>query len=409
MSSPSRHGRSVRKPATSDATQNLTSAPAETKQPAPAPKLSTEPEALIARVLAGRWFLLMIALAGLVILALASIPAPVTKIAIEIRTRTLTVRTDPTGGAAVLAADRPGAIGVRLRPSSQIILSGAFVQLPEAVDAALPATARAAGSLAITVDEGRLAALGTEPGAWLTLEIQSDNSLVYSAPSGASAQLSLRGTVNVSPSVSSVAPIILSQAETVILATAAGFALRVLVHPVDPKQTGIEDLAISEVRFSRPRLAADARPPFRSQIMEGSTLRLLDVGKTLQVRAGDSVWLECFDALPTWQDSWNAPHLWPLIAIGAALDASRGRGCFQGYLARVRVDGGDLVADIVGTVGQVALGPLIAKQDVTPSLLAYLQAQEGLKLLWLAALPVFLFFWKAREWARGFLKAASSK
>jgi hypothetical protein len=364
---------------------------------------------LIARVLAGRWFLVMIAVAGFVVLALASIPAPVTKIAIEIRTRALTVRTDPAGGPVVLAPSRPGDIGVRLRPSSQIVLSGAFDQLPEALEAALPTTARAGGSLAITVEEGRLTALGIGPDTWLTLEIQSDGSLAYSAPTGASAQLSLRGSVNISPAGSTAAPIILSQAETVVLVTHAGFALRVLLHPVDPKQTGIEDLAISEVRFSRPRLIGDARPAYRSQIAEGSTLRLLDVGKILQVRAGDSVWLECFDMLPTWQDSWHAPHLWPLIAIGAALDATRGRGCFQGYLARVRFDGGDLVADIVGTVGQVALGPSIAKQGVTPSLLAYLLAQEGLKLLWLAALPVFLFLWKAREWAHGFLKAASSK
>jgi hypothetical protein len=151
-----------------------------------------------------------------------------------------------------------------------------------------------------------------------------------------------------------------------------GLPLRLVLDPADPANIGIEELAITELRFSRPRLIDDRRTPFHSDVT-GGTLRLLDVARDVPLRAGDPIWLDGF----------------------------------TGNLARVTIDKGDLVADIVGKVHRVALGPEIAKQDLTPSLLAWLIGQQSLTLLWGAVVVVCGILVKVREWARAELKHSS--
>jgi hypothetical protein len=320
-----------------------------------------------ARLLSGWWFLPLIGLAVIVLVALASLSPQRTSIALTVRTRSITVRADDIG-AKVQAWNLNGP-GTPLQPGQTAWLTGRFITLPAPVAPADPSAADPSGTIEVAATGGELRMLDLPPSASLRIELVPAGGVAYTGVVGdVSATVALRGLVGVAPSPAR-APATLEQEEAFVLAGAKGLPLRLVLHPSDPANLGVEELAITELRFSRLRLIDDGRTPFRSDVT-GGTLRLLDVARDVELRTGDPIWLDGF----------------------------------TGNLARVTIEKGELVADIVGKAHRVAVGPEIAKQDLTPSLLAWLIGQQSLILLWGAVVAVCGILAKVWEWARANLK-----
>ena len=326
--------------------------------PAEAPEPSRP---LLSRLGSARWVLAAIGVAVIVLAGLATWSPCTNRIALTVRTQSITVRGgDKLATIQVWAAGQPG---TPLKPGV-VRLSGWFPLLPRAV-AALDEREDPVGTIAVEATTGELRVLGLDPGALLRVELVAGEAVAYAGGDRAnatiSATLDLLGRVTAAPEPAQ-APLSLDRAEQFIVIGTPRRPFRMVLRPSDPANIGIEDLEISELRFSRPRASIDQRSPFRSDVT-GGTLRLLDVGKEVPLRAGDPIWLTGF----------------------------------SGQLARLRIDKGDLVADIVGVARRVEVGPEIAKEDHTPSLLAWLAGQQGLALLWgavVAVCGVLLAGWK---------------
>lgn len=323
---------------------------------------------LLSRLGPARWLLAGIGVAVIVLAGLATWSPCTNRIALTVRTQSITVRGGDT--QATIQAWAAGQPGTPLKPGI-VRLSGRFPILPRGV--AVPDAAEdPVGTIAVEATTGELRELRLDPGAVLRVELVAGDGVAYAGGDGVNATiaatLALLGRVTAGPEPAR-SPVSLDRAEPFTVIGTPGQPFRMVLRPSDPANIGIEDLEISELRFSRPRASTDQRSPFRSDVT-GGTLRLLDVAKEVPLKPGDPIWLTGF----------------------------------SGHLTRLRIDKGDLVADIVGVARRVEVGPGIAKEDHTPSLLAWLAGQQGLALLWgavVAVCGVLVTVWK---WLRDNLK-----
>jgi len=156
--------------------------------------------------------------------------------------------------------------------------------------------------------------------------------------------------------------------------------LRLVVNGAAPKFT-LENQKIKRVNFTKSRPAGpDRRLPFRSEI-GGGKIDLLDVDKSVSLRAGELVWLGDLSAIAT-QVSPKAPSIVP-----------PGSASFN-----VAVVG---EADLIGIGYPVAGNPdARPNRDLRPSILEYISSQHDVALAWGGLIAIVGALLKARQWAR---------
>jgi hypothetical protein len=352
-------------------------------------------EVSVARFVAGRWFLPAVGVSLLLLVAAATLPPPSSRFTLTVQTRSFTVGADASG-AALQSRGADGDPGVPIAANSLAVLAGILTKLPEAMTPKGPPDHDPAGVVSVVGAQGRLMEVRLSPGSRLTVELVSGETLAYSGTAGIALGLTLHGQVTAAPSPAE-APVALGPPpEPIEVAAGPSHPLRAIlklpVTPTEPTETGIEDLPIRFLGFSRPRLTSDGRAPFRSDILSG-TLRLSDVGRDVTLRPGDPILLGC----------WGPPALLHWAGVASLYRWWRGGECFAGHLARARLDAGTLRVEVVGNAERIAVGPRDAMTEATPSLLAYLLGQESAKLLWGAAIALLGLLWKVHGWARGVL------
>ena len=348
-------------------------------------------ETVVAGFLAGRWFLPGLGLSVVVMLALATVPIPSSRVAMEVHTRSLTVQAGHVW-ATVPVMTAGGAPGAPLVPGTQVRLIGRFPILPQAVAPPQSAADDPEGTLEVKPDAGELTQVSFDPRAFLTIATLPGDAVAYVTESGVGMTFSLTGSVSAAPAPAH-APTRIETPGTIVVAAAPDQPLHATLHlayeRAQAADVGIDDLPIINLGFSQQRLSDDDRSPFRSDVLGGS-IRLLDVGREVRLRPGDLIWLGC-------------PTLAPLLrwtGVAALLRWSRGEECFTANLTRSRLADGVLTVEAVGRAAHVGLGPQNATDDLTPSVLDYLVGQHSIKLLWGAAVVIFGFLWRARVWAR---------
>jgi hypothetical protein len=355
-------------------------------------------ERAVARLAAGQWFLFGAAFALLLLVVAATLPPPSSRFTLTVQTRSFTVGSD--GSPAVMqgrAAD--GLPGVPIAAGSRVLLSGILTKLPEAIAPWDASVGDPAGSVTVLGAHGRLMEARLAERSRLTVEVLQGDALAYASYERVALTLNLQGLATAAPASVRVPATLNPPPEPIEIAAGPAHPLRVILQlpatPTEPAETGIEDLPIRFIGFSRPRLTRDDRVPFRSDILSG-TLRLSDVGRDVMLRGGDPVLLGC----------WEAPALLRWSGVAALHRQWRGTDCFAGHLARARLEPGRLVVEVVGRAERIAVGPRDGVTELTPSLLEYLLGQESAKLLWSAAAALLVLLWKVHGWARGFLTSS---
>jgi hypothetical protein len=350
-------------------------------------------EVIIASWLVRRWsFLLIALLVALTILALGILSPLTTRVAFEIRTRSLSIAADGNG-ASMQVSGAGDPVGVPLEAGSNFRVSGRFLIVPPGVALAVTGDDDPRGTLEARVDAAVLLLISLEPRARLSIETAPGGGIAYSSAAGVALTLQLAGSVEIAGNSGSP-PAAIANAASLVAAADGQSELRALMVPAKSvtglAETGIEDLAVTSLSFSRRRLVTDNRPPFRSEVVDG-TIRLLNVDRTATLSSGDSVKLGCSPIADTFR------------AIGVeALLGVYGRNCFALHLSSVRVENDLLVVQATGEVERIEIGPLQVLEDVTPSLLAYLVSPNNLP--WSAALAGFLLVFRSRQWARDLLR-----
>jgi hypothetical protein len=352
-------------------------------------------ERAVARLVAGRWFLPGAGFALLLLTVAATLPPPSSRFTLTVQTRSFTVGSDASG--SVLQGRAPdGLPGVPIAAGSRVVLAGILTRLPEAIAPADPQPDDPAGTVTVLGAQGRLSAVRLAGRSRLTVEVLQGDTLAYAGHEGIALTMTLQGQVTTAPTPARVPATLGPPPEPIEVAASPAHPLRALVQlpamATEPADTGIEDLPIRSLGFSRPRLVRDDRIPFRSDIVAG-TLSLSDVGRDVTIRAGDPVLLGC----------WEAPDLLRWTGVAFLHRQWRGTDCFAGHLARARLEHGRLLVEVVGRAERIAIGPRDGLTELTPSLLAYLLGQENAKLMWSAAAALLVLFWKAHGWARGVL------
>gem|GEM_PF-6186807 len=132
----------------------------------------------------------------------------------------------------------------------------------------------------------------------------------------------------------------------------------------------LRDVRLSGIDFIEPDSdqSPARRPVFRSTIRDGK-VRLLDLGRDIDLRDGDPLRLE------TIKNAW---------------------------VGKISLDGAVLRIDMIASVGAPILGPEGFSRNLAPTWLAYLTANDAAKDtgLWSGVVATLAALWGARKWAR---------
>jgi hypothetical protein len=312
-----------------------------------------------ARVLRGWWFLGLVSVAIVGLLALASCPWWYNRFLLTATTRSVEISA---------SAPAVHVISIRLPNNSDIQIFGAgAVNLPPELSA-----------LAADLGSVRLAASSA---VLQTISLPREARLVVSTTSSGSADIGILNGGSISLALSGVIERIDEKGRRTTL-TNIEHAISWNIRPAERDSparlllpAGAETIAlygqpIDELWLNPPRPAGDDPRTYQSEILSGE-LRMLDTGTKIELRPRELVLLE---------------------------GGSR-------MLSRLEIIGNQISVDVSGEANRISVGPprpgtpFRLDRDLTPSVLSYLVGQHELKLLWGIALVILGALWKGRQWA----------
>jgi hypothetical protein len=310
-----------------------------------------------ARTLGSPWLFGGLAAALILLLASASVPWPKTRFLAQLET-----------GALRLTVMREATLELGMRSVGQggLAIERAELQAGTGPDANTLEMGRTL-SRPLLVSRAQISALRVGPGAEIAMFVDPAGRLEIRLHGPASADVVLAGAAEATDEAGRSYAVSFEESTVVTLRPRPGAAPMRMALRMDPTTPPIdvEGLYVSALTLTRDWPAAGAEAPFRAEVKSGK-LRLVDVDREREIRAGEPLRFENVAA----------------------------------YLIALKIGPTALRIDMVGKAHRIVVGPPGYADDITPSALEHLVAQEPLKLLWAAGGLMLAVFWRARRWAR---------
>jgi len=326
------------------------------------PVTRTSIEDIAAGILGSRWFLGLVSVAILGLLALASWPWSFNRFVLKATTRTIEISTSARG-ALTIDANFPKGNEIQIYGANPDGLPPELTTLADATSAIRLAVSSATLQISLPTD-GTLIVRMTSDGAPDIGVL--NNGVIHLTLAGMIERIEVNG-----------------QRTAINIERATSWNIRargkdILARVVLPPNAGpialytiaLYNQPISDFWFRYPRIAGDDPRTYQSEILTGQ-LQILDTGAKIKLQPRELILLE---------------------------GGSR-------MLSRLEIIDKAVAVDVSGEANRISVGPprpgspFSLDRDLTPSVLSYLLNQHELKVLWGIALTLLGALWKARQWA----------